>query len=150
VGKAVLKLRDDLVVLHLRPTACPLPAARARSLEGWRAYAADAVAELRSSGSSSGSSSSSGSGSGSGSVVAADPDFHVVSALASSPLLGQLLTFNVCYLLGWERVLPVSGGPAVGRRAAHPARSGQVPPPSVRLPPTVQTRARERRRKRGR
>jgi hypothetical protein len=39
LGKSVYKLREDLMVLHLEPEACP-PATWAASLAGWAAYLA--------------------------------------------------------------------------------------------------------------
>jgi len=82
VGKSVLKLRDDLLVLHLQPHACPLSSARSRGLQGWQHYASNAIDEVQKSRSSSSSGSKRGAGSSNSSdrksASMADPDYPVV------------------------------------------------------------------------
>lgn len=85
VGKSVLKLRDDLLVLHLQPRACPLPSARSRGLQGWQHYASDAIDEVQKSRSSSSSKKGAGSSAESTSASMADPDYPVVRVSAFKP-----------------------------------------------------------------
>lgn len=80
MGKSVLKLRDDLLVLHLQPHACPLPSARSRGLQGWQRYASDAIDEVQKC-----RSSRKKSAGDSKSASMADPDYPVVRLSAFKP-----------------------------------------------------------------